>query len=105
MILLNTEKYNKKIINLSEILKTIGHPTRLCIVCRLMVKEHNVSKMQNCLELPQSTISQHLSILKSKGIIEGTRKGTEIIYSLKDENVKKLINSVFSLDEIPIDIQ
>lgn len=100
---MNNEKYNQKIINMSEILKTIGHPTRLCIVCRLMIKDLNVSQMQNCLDIPQSTISQHLSILKSKGIIEGNRKGTEITYSLKDDNVKKVINSIFSRDEIPID--
>lgn len=102
MINLSLDNYNEKIVNVSEILKTIGHPARLCIVCRLMVKEHNVSQMQNCLNLPQSTISQHLSILKSKGIIEGTRNGTEIIYSLKDDNVRKIINSIFTLEEIPI---
>ena len=54
----------------AELLKILGHPVRLCIVNGLITKECNVTGIQECLGLPQSTISQHLGILKAHGIIK-----------------------------------
>jgi len=51
--------------------------------------------MQNCLNMPQSTISQHIGKLKTFGIIDWQRNGLEIIYSVSDENIKKLIEVLF----------
>lgn len=85
-------KYKEKLVEVAEILKAISHPTRLCIVTNLMFEDRNVNQMQNCLNVPQSTVSQHLSILKASGIIKGTRNGTEIVYSLVDERIKFIIN-------------
>jgi DNA-binding transcriptional ArsR family regulator len=87
----NTQKYEST----AELLKAIAHPVRLCIVKGLMNKECNVSYMQECLELPQSTVSQHLGILRAKGIIKGERNGLEVTYSVVNEDVKKIINALF----------
>jgi ArsR family transcriptional regulator len=78
----------------AELLKTLGHPMRMCIVSGLLGKECNVSKMQECLEVPQPIVSQHLAVLKKKGIIKGVRKGTEIVYYVADERVKKIIEAL-----------
>ena len=70
-----------KSINLdreAEILKVLGHPVRLKIVAGLMSQSCNVKKIWECLELPQATVSQHLALLKNKGIIEGKRDGVEV---------------------------
>ncbi|MCY6483140.1 metalloregulator ArsR/SmtB family transcription factor [Clostridium aestuarii] len=99
---MNNEEYNDKIKNVAEIIKALSHPTRLCIVCKLMIRELNVSEMQGCLVMPQSTVSQHLSILKSRKIIEGQRNGSEVIYSIVNEDVKKVIKVFFSENEIPL---
>jgi DNA-binding transcriptional ArsR family regulator len=85
----------KKYEGTAEILKAIAHPVRLCIIKGLMNKECNVSHMQECLGLPQSTVSQHLSILRAKGIIKGERSGLEITYNVVNEDVKKIINALF----------
>ncbi|MDF2591048.1 MAG: regulatory protein ArsR [Clostridia bacterium] len=84
-------KYN----DTAELLKVLAHPVRLCIVKGLMNQECNVSHMQECLDLPQSTVSQHLSILRSRGIIKGTRKGLEVTYCISNEEVKKIIDLLF----------
>jgi len=77
----------------AELLKALAHPVRLCIVRGLLTKEScNVSYMQECLGLPQSTVSQHLQKLRSLGIVETERKGLEINYSVKDERIKQLIH-------------
>ncbi len=83
----------------AELLKTLGHPVRLCIVAGLMENECNVKTIQECLELPQSTISQHLAILKARGILEGTRKGLEVCYKVINEDAKKIINSILGEEE------
>ena len=82
-------------IKQAEKLKAIGHPARLCIVRRLAKKDCNVSELQNCLDLPQSTVSQHLTVLKSRKIIKGKRSGVVVIYSLVDEDVKKILKVLF----------
>ena len=54
----------------SEILKALGHPVRLKMMCGLISNnECNVNKIVEELKIPQSTVSQHLSVLKNSGII------------------------------------
>lgn len=84
------------LIDLAEMLKVIAHPVRLCIVRRLWREGScNVTFMQECLEMPQSTISQHLAKLKQAGIIVGDRQGLEVKYSLKNESVKRILQILF----------
>lgn len=86
-----------KYYDAAEILKILGHPTRLCIVDGLIRnKGCNVSFMQSCLNIPQSTVSQHLSKLKSAGIIEGDRNGLEITYKVVNKNVIEIVEALFS---------
>lgn len=87
----------------AELLKALGHPARLCIICGLMEENDgcNVTTMQSCMGIPQSTVSQHLNVLKSKGIVAGRRRGNEICYYIADERVKllaKQVKDIFGLD-------
>lgn len=75
----------------AEKLKAIAHPQRLCIVKGLIDNSCNVTKIQECLEIPQSTVSQHLAKLKSAGIINGERKGLEICYSVVDDEIREIV--------------
>ena len=84
----------------AELLKVIAHPVRLCIIRGLWLHGGcNVSHMQDCLAAPQSTISQHLAKLRTAGIIEGTRNGLEIRYTLANEQVEKLLQALFGEDK------
>jgi len=80
----------------AEILKVLGHPIRLKIVAGLLSQSCNVKKIWECLALPQATVSQHLSLLKSKGIIAGRRDGTEVYYSVISPEGKKIIAALFA---------
>jgi len=75
-------------------LKALGHPVRLQIVAGLSMKECNVTKICEGLNLPQATISRHLSLLRNLGIVEGVRKGQQICYSLVDDKVAKIIKII-----------
>lgn len=89
---------NDKFVKKSDILKALAHPTRLCIVKGLIEKENNVTKIQECLELPQSTTSQHLFKLKAARIIEGERNGLEINYRVVNADAKKIVDALFPED-------
>ncbi len=79
----------------SDILKALGHPIRLQIVVGLAFgPECNVSTMVEKLGVPQSTVSQHLGILKSRGIVSSTKKGVETCYFLSDKRIRKIIESL-----------
>jgi len=61
------------------------------MVAGLLKNECNVAQIQKVLGLPQSTISQHLRILKNAGIIKGRREGNKTCYRVIDERVRKIV--------------
>lgn len=88
--------------NYAEKLKALGHPVRLKIAVELSVSSLTVSTLCSCLDIPQATVSQHLSILRNKGIIEGERKGTSISYSLCSEPVRDMLEQLrISIGDLP----
>ena len=75
----------------SELLKALGHPVRLRIVEDLLEDECNVNKIVNILNIPQSTVSQHLGELKNKGIVVVRKEGVKTCYKVIEQRVKKII--------------
>ncbi len=79
----------------SEILKVLGHPIRLKIVAGLISQSCNVKKIWECLSLPQATVSQHLTLLKNKGIITGHREGVEVYYQVTSSETIRIVDAIF----------
>jgi len=79
---------------INEMLKALAHPARLKMVAGLLKNECNVAQIQKVLGLPQSTISQHLRILKNAGIIKGRREGTKTCYRVIDARVRKIVEII-----------
>jgi len=72
----------------TNLFKALAHQTRLQILCLLLEGEVCVCKIMAILELPQSTASRHLGILKNARLVEDRRDGTWAHYSLaKGQNV------------------
>jgi len=75
-----------------KIYKALAHPTRLKIVKRLREGPLCVCVLNENVEFSQSNLSQHLKILKDAGILKSEKDGLRIIYSIKDEEVKNLLD-------------
>ena len=75
----------------SELLKAIAHPARMEMLVRLKADGCNVSEIQKNLGLPQSTISQHLRILKNAGVLSSRRDGTRVCYTVEKKEVLEII--------------
>jgi ArsR family transcriptional regulator len=82
----------------SELLKAFAHPMRLQIIELLLIGLNaegcSVNSLQKKLGIPQSTISQHLQILRNKGIIDGSKKGVEVCYKVIDKRVVKILQTL-----------
>ena len=87
----------KDYAGISEIIKALSHPARLEIIDRLEENGCNVSKIQKNLGLPQSTISQHLKILRNAGIIKSRREGTKVCYEIEIKEVRRIIRILENL--------
>ena len=76
----------------SELLKAMAHPVRLKIVEGLIHNECNVNKIVDKLKLPQSTVSQHLSILRNRGIVQVRKEGLKTCYKVVNPKVLALVD-------------
>ncbi len=76
----------------AEILRTIGHPVRIRIIETLLDDDKCVSNIWVSLGLPQSTVSQHLSLLRTRGIVQNQRYGSKVKYSITDRRIEEIIN-------------
>ena len=67
----------------SEIFKALGHPARLAMVIALGEGERCVCELQEQVGSDMSTVSKHLTVLRSVGLVEPDKRGQQVFYSLK----------------------
>jgi DNA-binding transcriptional ArsR family regulator len=79
------------------VLKALGSRNRLLLLCQLVEGEHSVNELADRLELPQSVVSQHLSLLRRDGLVAGRREGQSIYYGISDHRAKALMAKLFDL--------
>ena len=74
--------------------KVFSNPTRLEILNLLRDEELSVTELIAKTKLNQANISQHLSIMKSKGIVISDRKGKNIYYRLTNPKIIKAFDII-----------
>jgi ArsR family transcriptional regulator, arsenate/arsenite/antimonite-responsive transcriptional repressor len=76
-------------------LKVLGHPVRLRLLCAISRQEEPcVSELWVCLNQPQPVVSQHLAVLKERGIVKSEVQGNKRIYSIIDSFVQDLVQTL-----------
>ena len=78
----------------AEMCKVFSNPTRLEILNLLKDKEMSVTELIEKTKLSQANISQHLSIMKSKGTVISDRKGKNIYYKLTNSKIIKAFDII-----------
>ena len=76
----------------SRSLKAISHPLRLKILCVLGDKEVSVQDIVDNVGTSQSNISQHLAILRDKGILASRKDANRVYYRVGDSRTLRLIS-------------
>ncbi len=78
----------------AKVHKALAHPTRLFIVEELSRQERCVCELTEKIGVEMPTVSRHLSVLKSVGIIEDEKRGTQVFYRLKTPCVMNFFRCV-----------
>jgi len=72
-------------------LRVLGHPARLSVIAVLSEGARSVNDLAGLVGVSQSNLSQHLSLLKDRGIIESVREGHKIFYRIQNPRVMEFM--------------
>ena len=78
-------------------LKLMSHPERLLMLCRMDEGEVSVTELVELAGLSQSSVSQHLAMLREEGVVSIRGEAQTRFYSLKDPIVRGVIHSLCEL--------
>ncbi len=81
----------------SELLKALASRHRLLILCHLSEGKCSVGELAERLDLRDSTVSQHLALLRRDGLVAAERDGQTIWYSLASGPARKVLETLFSI--------
>ncbi|WP_455382839.1 ArsR/SmtB family transcription factor [Salinispira pacifica] len=78
----------------AEVLKAFAHPSRVFIIDKLRSEPHCVCELTEMIGVDTSTVSKHLAILKSAGVVQDRKEGTTVYYSLTCNCVEEILEGV-----------
>lgn len=74
--------------------KALNDPKRLLVLYALTDGAHTVTELCTILDAPQSNVSQHLAVLRTAGMVETARRGSNVRYSLRHPKVVDVIDDL-----------
>jgi len=75
-------------------LKVLAHPQRMKILCVLQHGEQTVQQLEEYVGIAQATLSQHLSLLKDRGILSSRRQGNFSLYQVANQEMVELFEKI-----------
>jgi len=93
----------KGLAKAADVIKVVGHPDRLKILEFLEDGERSVGEIQDCLDLPQAIVSQHLARMRGWDIVESRRDGIHVYYRIIEPKVRHILDCIRHCDlaEVP----
>jgi len=79
------------------LLKALSHPHRLMIICQLLDGARSVGELAALLKLRDSTVSQHLALLRRDGLVATRRDGQTIWYSIASAPARDVLTTVYDV--------
>ena len=73
----------------AEVCKTLANPKRLEIIHALKGGEKSVSELVEILGIPKANVSQHLTVMRHKGVLKSRKNGVNVFYSISNPKVVK----------------
>lgn len=94
---MNIEQLEANAERAASLLKSMGSPRRLLILCQLVEGEKSVGELEKAVGLSQSALSQHLAVLRHKNYVSTRRAGQMIFYSLSGGEVRSVLEALHAL--------
>jgi DNA-binding transcriptional ArsR family regulator len=79
----------------STMLKALSNRHRLILFCQLTEKERSVGELAALLKIRDSTVSQHLALLRKDGLVTARRDGQTIWYSIGSPQARELVRTLY----------
>ena len=71
----------------ASICQTLANPKRLEVIDRLRDGEQSVSELAEAMKIGQANLSQHLAVMRQKGIVATRREGLNVYYRLSNPKI------------------
>jgi DNA-binding transcriptional ArsR family regulator len=81
----------------SDLLKALSNRHRLLIICQLIDGERSVGDLSDFLGLRDSTVSQHLALLRRDGLVSARRDAQTIYYSIESDPARELLKMLYQV--------
>jgi DNA-binding transcriptional ArsR family regulator len=82
----------------ADVIKVVGHSDRLRILEFLEEGEKSVGEIQDCLDLGQAIVSQHLAKMRGWNIVESRRDGIHVYYHIIEPKVRHILDCIRECD-------
>ena len=79
----------------SELMKALANRHRMLIICQLIDGERSVGELAAFLNLRDSTVSQHLALLRKDGLVSARREAQTIFYSIASEPAREVLKTLY----------
>lgn len=94
---IDVEAMQEQASRASTLLSAMCNQTRLMLLCQLIGRERSVNELAGLLSAPQSTVSQHLALLRRQGLVGGRRDGQTHFYSLAGDEARAILETLQTL--------
>ena len=81
----------------SGLLRALANRHRLIVICQLIEKERSVGELAALLNIRNSTVSQHLALLRKDGLVTARRDGQTIWYSIGNSPARALVHTLYRI--------
>ncbi len=81
----------------SDLLKALSNRHRLLIICQLIEGERSVGELAEFLDLRDSTVSQHLALLRKDDLVSARRDAQTIYYSIASDPAREILKTLYQV--------
>ncbi len=85
----------------SALLKALGHPNRLLLLCLLVEQERSVGELETLMGLRQANVSQQLAKLRAEGLVGARRNGKTVHYYIADPAARRVLTLLYDIYCVP----
>lgn len=94
--IINPNEMRAAVDQASELMKALSNQHRLLMLCHLVSGEKSVGQLAELLGIRDSTVSQHLALLRRDGIIAGRRDGQTIWYRIEADIARQIVGVLYA---------
>jgi len=94
---MNLGELQTRALRATALLKAMANPVRLLVLCQLAEGEKSVGELEKVVDVSQSALSQHLALLRQRGLVQFRRSGQMLHYSLSGPEAPALLAALYEV--------